>query len=156
MLEVRESHVLVLKARHHVIVPDDRHMTSTRSVGAADHPAGKVGALDRSLNDELLSGTQGDTLLDQQFCVLVNLARESVDGGVGFCWAHGQLHGGSFWSCADGQSMRARPLVHDLWPNSQRKGPRRARMVPGAGNGIRTREYQLGKLGPYHLAMPAC
>lgn len=25
----------------------------------------------------------------------------------------------------------------------------------GAGNGIRTREYQLGKLGPYHLAMPA-
>ena len=29
-------------------------------------------------------------------------------------------------------------------------------MVPGAGNGIRTREYQLGKLGPYHLATPAC
>ena len=25
----------------------------------------------------------------------------------------------------------------------------------GAGNGIRTREYQLGKLGPYRLAMPA-
>ena len=26
---------------------------------------------------------------------------------------------------------------------------------PGAGDGTRTREYQLGKLGPYHLAMPA-
>ena len=26
----------------------------------------------------------------------------------------------------------------------------------GAGDGIRTREYQLGKLGPYHLATPAC
>lgn len=26
----------------------------------------------------------------------------------------------------------------------------------GAGNGTRTRECQLGKLMPYHLAMPAC
>ena len=26
----------------------------------------------------------------------------------------------------------------------------------GAGDGIRTRGYQLGKLGPYHLATPAC
>ena len=25
----------------------------------------------------------------------------------------------------------------------------------GAGDGTRTREYQLGKLGPYHLATPA-
>ena len=25
----------------------------------------------------------------------------------------------------------------------------------GAGDGIRTRAYQLGKLGPYHLATPA-
>ena len=27
--------------------------------------------------------------------------------------------------------------------------------IPGAGNGTRTRECQLGKLMPYHLAMPA-
>ena len=26
----------------------------------------------------------------------------------------------------------------------------------GADDGIRTREYQLGKLGPYRLATPAC
>jgi hypothetical protein len=25
-----------------------------------------------------------------------------------------------------------------------------------AGDGIRTREYQLGRLMPYHLATPAC
>ena len=25
----------------------------------------------------------------------------------------------------------------------------------GAGDGTRTREYELGKLGPYHLATPA-
>ena len=31
----------------------------------------------------------------------------------------------------------------------------RACKIPGAGNGTRTRECQLGKLMPYHLAMPA-
>ena len=29
-------------------------------------------------------------------------------------------------------------------------------LLAGAGNGTRTRECQLGKLMPYHLAMPAC
>ena len=29
-------------------------------------------------------------------------------------------------------------------------------LFTGAGNGTRTRECQLGKLMPYHLAMPAC
>ena len=29
-------------------------------------------------------------------------------------------------------------------------------LLTGAGNGTRTRECQLGKLMPYHLAMPAC
>ena len=33
---------------------------------------------------------------------------------------------------------------------------RRGREVHGAGDGTRTREYKLGKLGPYHLATPAC
>ena len=32
----------------------------------------------------------------------------------------------------------------------------RAFTFSGAGNGTRTRECQLGKLMPYHLAMPAC
>jgi hypothetical protein len=29
-------------------------------------------------------------------------------------------------------------------------------VVLRAGDGIRTREYQLGRLMPYHLATPAC
>ena len=33
---------------------------------------------------------------------------------------------------------------------------RQGREVHGAGDGTRTREYKLGKLGPYHLATPAC
>ena len=36
------------------------------------------------------------------------------------------------------------------------RAPFGALTISGAGNGTRTRECQLGKLMPYHLAMPAC
>ena len=38
---------------------------------------------------------------------------------------------------------------------SMKNGALKRRESPGAGNGTRTRECQLGKLMPYHLAMPA-
>ena len=42
--------------------------------------------------------------------------------------------------------------------SASKKDPtgRQGRKVHGAGDGTRTREYKLGKLGPYHLATPAC
>lgn len=68
-----------------------------------------------------------------------------------------------------GVSFRARTLHYArLSPKSghprpkpyprQKKDPagRQGREVHGAGDGTRTREYKLGKLGPYHLATPAC
>ena len=39
--------------------------------------------------------------------------------------------------------------------SGNKKGPGRGPVQSGAGNGTRTRECQLGKLMPYHLAMPA-
>ena len=36
------------------------------------------------------------------------------------------------------------------------KGTREYVFFSRAGDGIRTREYQLGRLMPYHLATPAC
>ena len=41
------------------------------------------------------------------------------------------------------------------WTRKRKRHRRRCLEVPGAGNGTRTRECQLGKLMPYHLAMPA-
>ena len=41
-------------------------------------------------------------------------------------------------------------------PKTNDPAGRRGREVHGAGDGTRTREYKLGKLGPYHLATPAC
>ncbi len=42
-------------------------------------------------------------------------------------------------------------------PSPKMKKPRQSGLFSsyGAGDGTRTREYQLGKLGPYHLATPA-
>ena len=43
----------------------------------------------------------------------------------------------------------------DFGPTEIKTAPFGAVGFVGAGDGIRTREYQLGKLGPYHLATPA-
>ena len=64
-------------------------------------------------------------------------------------------------------SQRAVPLTHakqrsfaleTISASQKTNDPagRQGREVHGAGDGTRTREYKLGKLGPYHLATPAC
>lgn len=64
-------------------------------------------------------------------------------------------------------SQRAVPLTHakqrsfaleTISASRKTNDPagRQGREVHGAGDGTRTREYKLGKLGPYHLATPAC
>lgn len=64
-------------------------------------------------------------------------------------------------------SQRAVPLTHakqrsfvleTIFTSQKTNDPagRQGREVHGAGDGTRTREYKLGKLGPYHLATPAC
>ena len=55
---------------------------------------------------------------------------------------------------------RALPLGYTPSGWFQSKGPERTLRpfrleIYGVGDGTRTREYKLGKLGPYHLATPA-
>ena len=56
--------------------------------------------------------------------------------------------------------LNARTLAGSSPGTLLKKARNRDGAVPvpltGAGNGTRTRECQLGKLMPYHLAMPAC
>ena len=42
-----------------------------------------------------------------------------------------------------------------ITPHTKKRRSNERRNTLGAGDGTRTRGYQLGKLGPYHLATPA-
>ena len=54
-----------------------------------------------------------------------------------------------------GSSPVTRPARFSSLQNKNDLGLLPGRVISGAGNGTRTRECELGKLVPYHLAIPA-
>ena len=140
--------VLVGKAGHGVVVPDHGHVTGAGAVGAVDHAAREVGALDGSLDHELLAGLQGNALLDEEVGVEVELVGEGGRRDAALLVGHGDRRHVLVLSAFDVRCSYTQP-------QHKKSRFRGSFGLHGAGNGTRTRGCQLGKLMPYHLAMPA-
>ena len=66
LLKIAFIDMLVREPRHGIIGPNDRHVASAGGISLRDHHAGKGRALDRRLNDNLLSGLDVYALADNQ------------------------------------------------------------------------------------------
>ena len=77
----------------------------------------------------------------------VEIEDERVQAGLFAClFAHG---------CVQIVHIVTSASIRSNAPKYEKSKPKLGWEVHGAGDGTRTREYKLGKLGPYHLATPA-
>lgn len=91
-----------------VVVPDDGDVAGAGAVASLHHAAGKVGALDGALDDELLARPDGSALLHQQVGIEVKLVGERLGGNAALLVGHGNgRHGDSSRSARGGAGLRA-------------------------------------------------
>lgn len=80
VLEVLETHVLVLHARHGVVRPDHGHVTGTTGIGLPHHTAGKVRALHGRLDHQLLPFLDDRAFPNQKLGIAIDLAGQALYG----------------------------------------------------------------------------